>query len=115
MFEHIDLVFITYHTNLHVSEKIVSRCATDVVVNLSSYFFQEDEVRFDDQLHLNFVELDCFLLIFVFLIFLLTEVVDLLEELLIFLKIVLKLVDCLLRHFVEFVLSFVDRSCSLGY
>jgi hypothetical protein len=86
LFKHVDLVLVPEHDDFDVPEEVVCRVASiDVEVNLSPYFFEENEVAFEDELHLYLIELEGFLFIFRLLLVFETEVVDLLEKLLIFL------------------------------
>lgn len=108
--EHRNLLLVPNHAHLRAfKEEIPSVPAVDVEVYLGSYFLEQDEIALEDQLHLNFVEKDGLLLVLgSFVLFLGTEVVDLLVELLVLLEVGLELVDGLFGHLVELVLLLLD-------
>lgn len=112
MLEHSDLLLTAYHAHLNVLEEEVSRvAAVDVEVDLHSYLLQQDEVILQNQLHLNLIQLQSFLLILTPLSPY-SEVVYLLEKLWIFLQVDLKLVDSFAVDLVVLIPTLTHGCCS---
>ena len=115
LFKHIDLFLVPDHNSLSISEEEVNRVASMVIkMNLYSNFLKQDEVAFQDELHLNTINHHGFLFVFGLLIFFHAEVVELLEELLVLLKISLEFINRFLCNFVELISSLAYRSHSFS-
>ena len=97
LLEHVDLLFAPDDANLCVFEEGVGGgSVVQVEVNLGADFPEQDEITFQNKMHLNFIEEECLLFILRLFLFPLTKVIYSLQERLILLNVNLKLINCLL-------------------
>lgn len=84
----------------------------DIKIYLCSYFLEQDVVTLKYQVNLNLVKKHRFLFILIFSLFLMAKIIYSLKEILIFLKIYLKLIDCFLVKLKQLIFSSIHASNS---
>lgn len=106
------MFLIADYAHLRTFEEKVCRISTVYIkVNLSTNFLKQNKVALENKLHLDFIEKHRFLFVLsCFMLFLRSEIVDLLVKLLVLLQVVLEFVNGLFCDFIELIFFLLDRS-----